>query len=69
LSERAKIRVAIIFGGRSAEHEISILSARNMLEALDRSRFEPVLIGIDKTGRSTRRPHCNRRVALDPVAD
>ena len=51
LSERAKIRVGIIFGGRSAEHEISILSARNVLEALDRSRFEPVLIGIDKTGR------------------
>jgi D-alanine-D-alanine ligase len=51
LSERAKIRVGIIFGGRSAEHEISILSARNVLEALDRSRFEPVLIGIDKSGR------------------
>jgi D-alanine-D-alanine ligase len=51
LSASAKIRVGIIFGGRSAEHEISILSARNVLEALDRSRFEPVLIGIDKTGR------------------
>jgi D-alanine-D-alanine ligase len=40
-----------VFGGQSAEHEISILSARNVLEALDRSRFEPVLIGIDKGGR------------------
>jgi D-alanine-D-alanine ligase len=47
----AKIRVAIVFGGQSAEHEISILSARNVLAALDRSRFEPVLIGIDKSGR------------------
>jgi len=46
-----KIRVGIIFGGQSAEHEISILSARNVLAALDRSRFEPVLIGVDKTGR------------------
>jgi len=46
-----KIRVAIIFGGQSAEHEISILSARNILEALDRTRFEPHLIGIDKQGR------------------
>jgi D-alanine-D-alanine ligase len=45
------IRVGIIFGGQSAEHEISILSARNVLAALDRLRFEPVLIGIDKTGR------------------
>lgn len=45
-----KIRVAIVFGGQSAEHEISILSARNVLAALDRSRFEPLLIGIDKAG-------------------
>lgn len=36
--------------GQSAEHEISILSARNVLEALDRSRFEPFLIGIHKSG-------------------
>jgi D-alanine-D-alanine ligase len=47
----AKIRVGVLFGGQSAEHEISILSARNIVAALDRSRFEPVLIGIDKRGR------------------
>ncbi|MGA2396476.1 MAG: hypothetical protein ABSG30_00215 [Steroidobacteraceae bacterium] len=46
-----RIRVGILFGGQSAEHEISILSARNVLEALDPQRFEPVLIGIDKSGR------------------
>jgi D-alanine-D-alanine ligase len=46
-----KIRVGIIYGGQSAEHEISILSARNVLAALDRNRFEPVLIGIDKSGK------------------
>jgi len=46
-----KVRVAILFGGRSAEHEISILSARFVLESLDRDRFEPVLVGIDKAGR------------------
>jgi D-alanine-D-alanine ligase len=51
MADNRKIRVAIVFGGQSAEHEISILSARNVLEALDRSRFEPLLIGIDKTGR------------------
>jgi D-alanine-D-alanine ligase len=45
-----KTRVIILFGGRSAEHEISLLSARNILHALDRDRFEPVLIGIDKLG-------------------
>ena len=46
-----KTRVIILFGGRSAEHEISLLSARNVLSALDRARFEPVLVGIDKAGR------------------
>ena len=46
-----RTRVVILFGGRSAEHEVSILSARNVLAALDRTRFEPVLIGIDKQGR------------------
>jgi D-alanine-D-alanine ligase len=46
-----KLRVLVLFGGRSAEHEISLLSARFILEALDPSRFEPVLVGIDKQGR------------------
>jgi D-alanine-D-alanine ligase len=50
MSADRKVRVAIVFGGQSAEHEISILSARNVLAALDRTRFEPVLIGIDKSG-------------------
>jgi D-alanine-D-alanine ligase len=48
---REQLRVAIVYGGQSAEHEISILSARYVLAALDRRRFEPVLIGIDKSGR------------------
>ena len=47
----SKRRVIILFGGRSAEHEISLLSARNVYLALDRDRFEPLLIGIDKQGR------------------
>jgi len=46
-----KIRVAVIFGGRSAEHEISVESARNVRDAMDASRFEPVLVGIGKDGR------------------
>jgi len=46
-----KTRVIVLFGGRSAEHEISLLSARNVVAALDRARFEPVLIGIDREGR------------------
>jgi D-alanine-D-alanine ligase len=46
-----KLRVGILFGGRSSEHEISLRSARSVVDALDRSRFTPVLIGIDKQGR------------------
>ncbi len=46
-----KTRVAVIFGGRSAEHEVSLQSARNVIESLDREKYEPVLIGIDKEGR------------------
>lgn len=51
LRSSGRLRVAVIFGGRSAEHEISLLSARFVLESLDRERYEPVLIGIDKSGR------------------
>lgn len=47
----SKTRVVILFGGRSTEHEISLLSARNVLVALDRERFVPVLVSIDKQGR------------------
>lgn len=44
-------RVAIICGGRSSEHEISCISAGGVLGAIDRSKFEPVLIGISKSGK------------------
>lgn len=46
-----RIRVGLIFGGKSAEHEVSLQSARNILDALDPQRFEPVLIGVDKQGQ------------------
>jgi len=46
-----KIRVGVIFGGKSAEHEVSLQSAKNVIEAIDRDRYEVVLIGIDKDGR------------------
>lgn len=45
-----RIRVGLIFGGRSAEHEISIRSARSIVAAIDRTRFDVTLIGIDRTG-------------------
>lgn len=45
-----KIRVGIIFGGKSAEHEVSINSAKNVMRALDKSKYDVVPIGIDKAG-------------------
>ena len=46
-----KIKVGIIFGGRSAEHEVSLQSAKNVIEAIDKDKCEPVLIGVDKKGK------------------
>lgn len=47
---KRKIRVAVICGGKSVEHEISLQSARNVIEAMDREKYDIVLIGIDKEG-------------------
>jgi D-alanine-D-alanine ligase len=49
MTER-RLRVGVIFGGRSGEHEVSVMSARGILNALDPARFEPVLVGIDRDG-------------------
>ncbi|OWT61705.1 D-alanine--D-alanine ligase [Candidimonas nitroreducens] len=46
-----KTRVGIVFGGKSAEHEVSLQSARNIVEALDKNRYDVTLIGIDKQGQ------------------
>ena len=46
-----KIRVGILFGGRSAEHEVSLQSAKNIIDAIDINKYEVVLIGIDKKGQ------------------
>jgi D-alanine-D-alanine ligase len=46
-----KIRVGVIFGGRSGEHEVSLASARSVMDAMDREKYEVVPIGITKEGR------------------
>src|SRR2546430_16833553 len=46
-----KLRVGILFGGRSGEHEISLLSAASVFQAIDQSKYEVVPIGITKDGR------------------
>ena len=46
-----KLRVGILFGGRSGEHEVSLLSAASVLKAIDRDKFDVAPIGITKEGR------------------
>ena len=55
--------MAVIFGGRSAEHEVSVVSAHSVLAALDPERYEVITIGIDKTGRWHMLPELPRRKA------
>jgi D-alanine-D-alanine ligase len=50
MSER-KLRIGIVFGGRSGEHEVSLAGAASVLAAIDRERFEVVPIGITRDGR------------------
>lgn len=48
---RDRRRVGVLFGGESAEHEVSLQSAKNVVEAIDPTRWDVVLIGIDRRGR------------------
>ena len=46
-----KLRVAVLFGGRSGEHDVSLMSARGVLDSIDRDRYEVVPIAITRSGR------------------
>ena len=46
-----KLKVGILCGGKSAEHEISIRSATNIIESIDKYKYEILLLGIDKKGK------------------
>lgn len=51
MPKQKKIRVGVLFGGRSPEHEVSLVSAKNVISALDREKYEVVQIGITKEGK------------------
>lgn len=59
--------VALIFGGRSSEHEISCVTAGALLGAIDRGRFDVLPIGITKSGRWLLQPDDASRLALNPA--
>jgi D-alanine-D-alanine ligase len=61
----SKIRVGILFGGRSGEHEVSLLSAASVLNAIDKTKYEVVPIGITKDGRWLTAEHAERLLKGD----
>jgi len=65
-----KLRVGILFGGRSGEHEVSLLSAASVLNAIDREKYEVVPIGITKEGRWLTSEHAENlltgKLVLEP---
>lgn len=70
-----KKKVAILYGGRSVEHAVSVNSARNIFEFIDKTKFEPVPLGISKSGQWFRTNSVSKDIeqgeglglVLDPV--
>ena len=56
----SRLRVGILFGGRSAEHEVSVVSAQGVMAALDSERFQAVPIGVTKQGTWLTPPETER---------
>src|SRR5580700_7604598 len=65
----AKLKVGILFGGRSGEHEVSLLSAASVLNAIDKTKYEVVPIGITKDGRWLTAEHAERLLRGEKQAD
>jgi D-alanine-D-alanine ligase len=65
-----KLRVGVLFGGRSGEHEVSLLSAASVLNAIDKEKYEVVPIGITKEGRWLTSEHAENlltgKLVLEP---
>jgi D-alanine-D-alanine ligase len=64
-----KLRVGVLFGGRSGEHEVSLLSAASVLNAIDKKKYEVVPIGITKEGRWVTAAHAERLLKGDAATD
>lgn len=65
----SRIRVAVIAGGRSSEHEISLASARSVLEALDPARYEVTQVAIGRDGRWALGPAPSNRLLQGSVSE
>lgn len=61
-----KLHIGILFGGKSTEHEISLLSARSIVEAIDRTKYDVSLIGIDQKGQWYLNEN-NNKISIDSI--
>jgi D-alanine-D-alanine ligase len=68
-TDEGKLRVGILFGGRSAEHDVSIMSARNVLKALRQDRYEAVPIFVTRDGRWLLSRYADGDVAMPDTGD
>lgn len=64
-----KLRVGVIYGGRSGEHEVSLMSARSIIGALDPEKYDVAAIGITKAGQWVKRPIPDDATTLDFTVD
>ena len=65
----SKLKVGILYGGRSVEHAVSINSARNIYEYIDRNKFDPIPIGVSEDGRWFRTDKVSKEITQGaPVA-
>ena len=64
-----KLRVGVVYGGRSGEHEVSLMSARSIISALDPEKYEVTAIGITKSGQWVKRPIPDEAEVLDFTID
>ncbi len=65
-NKKKKIRVAVLFGGKSGEHEVSIASAASVIKHLDKRKYEVIPVGITKQGKWLNRPDSNKRIQSNP---
>ena len=67
MSKKRKIRVGVLFGGRSGEHEVSLTSAKGIMDAMDKEKYEVVPVGVTKEGQWLTGGNIHRRL-LDAAA-
>jgi D-alanine-D-alanine ligase len=65
---KKKLRIGVLFGGRSGEHEVSLLSAASILKAIDQKKYDVVPIGIDKQGHWLGGTEAQRLLDSNPLA-